>query len=253
MGLAALFRIGKSGTHFDVQLSSVEAMHSAIEGKLVTLRWVRGSKSGAARTNVLATPDGRAMWPTADVIELTATLYRADAAGAFDDKEIKISLDEVVRAGATKTLATAKMDLAKFADKSGAITRSDCDLTLLDKDGRKGRMKLKIATALEGEIPRDTPEPEKVEKKEAAHLPDDRTGKARGQTTGADSRGRGKMSARERRALGLASDRCIPCLLLPAHAPWSQGVKCVLVHPDQLPRGTSSARRGRCWGGGCAV
>ena len=229
MGLSALFRIGKSGTHFDVQLSSVEAMHSAIEGKLVTLRWVRGSKSGAARTNVLATPDGRAMWPTADVIELTATLYRADAAGAFDDKEIKISLDEVVRAGATKTLATAKMDLAKFADKSGAITRSDCDLTLLDKDGRKGRMKLKIATALEGEIPRDTPEPEKVpgaqpeparahdrrEKKDAAHLPDDRTGKARGQTAGADSRGRGKMSARERRALGVASDRCIPCLLLP--------------------------------------
>ena len=117
MPLSALFRVGKRGTKFDAQLRSVEAMHSAIEGKLVTLRWVRRSKCGAARKNVLATPDGRAMWPADDALDLTVTLYRAEAGGAFDGKEIKIALDEVVRAGATKT--RVRVDARLVASQPG--------------------------------------------------------------------------------------------------------------------------------------
>ena len=233
MPLSALFRVGKRGTKFDAQLRSVEAMHSAIEGKLVTLRWVRRSKCGAARKNVLATPDGRAMWPADDALDLTVTLYRAEAGGAFDGKEIKIALDEVVRAGATKTLATARIDLARFADQSGATTRTDCELTLLGEDGRKGRIKLTVAIAPQGALTRTAPDT--GEKENTAHLPDDRPArvqagrskaglpppgspdparKAQGATAGAGSKGGGKMAAWERRALGLATDRWLLCLFL---------------------------------------
>ena len=146
----ALFRVGKKGTKFDFELASVEAIHSAIEDKLVTLRWVRGGKSGGANKNVLATPDGRAIWSPADALCLSVTLFRSDPAGVFDAKEVKVTVDQVVRAGTTKTLATAKLDLAKFVDKMGNIKRCTSELTLIGDDGLKGRIKLSLASAIQG-------------------------------------------------------------------------------------------------------
>lgn len=146
----SLFRVGKKSCKYDFELSNVEAIHSALERKLVTLRWHRSGKSGGASKNVLATPDGRAIWSSADPVLLAITLYRSDASGPFDAKEFKICIEEVVRAGATKTLATAKIDLAKFADKTGANRSEDCELTLLGDDGLKGRIKLSLTSALQG-------------------------------------------------------------------------------------------------------
>ena len=76
-------RLGKKSTKFDVELASVEAIHPAIEGKLVSLRWVRDGKSGGAPKNVLATPDGRAIWSAADALELCVHLEHGDSHEIF--------------------------------------------------------------------------------------------------------------------------------------------------------------------------
>ena len=146
-------RLGKKSTKFDVELASVEAIHPAIEGKLVSLRWVRDGKSGGAPKNVLATPDGRAIWSAADALELCVTLYRAEGAAAFDGKDIKITVSEVVKAGSLKTLATAKIDVAQFAHLAGASKRAKCELTLLSDDGNEGRIRFTVACSLHGKLP----------------------------------------------------------------------------------------------------
>ena len=51
----SLFRVGKKSCKYDFELSNVEAIHSALERKLVTLRWHRSGKSGGASKNALAT------------------------------------------------------------------------------------------------------------------------------------------------------------------------------------------------------
>ena len=149
-------RIGKKGTKFDFEISGAEAIHSAIEGKLVTLRWVRDGKSGGISKNVLATADGRAIWSAADVLELSVTLYRSGPASGFDAKEFKINVDEVVRAGAFKTLAAVKVDLSKFADKLGANKYANCELDLFGDEGRKGGIRFSISSALQGGLPSRT-------------------------------------------------------------------------------------------------
>jgi len=221
----SLFRVGKKSTKFDFELSSVEAIHSAIEGKLVTLRWVRGSKSGGTHKNVLSTPDGRAIWSAADTMALGVTLYRSDAAGAFDAKEYRIAVDEVVRAGATKTLASAKIDLAKFADEMCASKDAECELTLVGDDGLKGRIKLHLACALPGALTtRSTPKLEQTKavrdtaefsraKEQIQHEKGKKVKKGAEASPvkagGSSEKGGGKlkMPAWERRALGLPSDR----------------------------------------------
>jgi len=222
----SLFRVGKKSAKYDFEISGVEAMHAAIEGKLVTLRWARGSKGGSTQKNVVATPDGRAIWPTVDALELGVTLYRSDPAGAFDAKDFKVAVDEVVRAGATKTLASAKVDLAKFADKAGATRRSECELTLFGDDGLKGRIKLTIASARGGSLVRSRPgqvtKPQAVDtvsRKDARRgqgAPEQRTpvsadaarrtGDTRGDASGAKKKS--EVAAWERRALGQSTDRC---------------------------------------------
>lgn len=146
-------RLGKKSTKFDVELASVEAIHPAIEGKLVSLRWVRDGKSGGAPKNVLATPDGRAIWSAADALELCVTLYRAEGAAAFDGKDMKITVSEVVKAGSLKTLATAKIDIAQFAHLAGTSKRAKCELTLLSDDGNEGRIRFTVACSLHGKLP----------------------------------------------------------------------------------------------------
>lgn len=74
---------------------TLKAMHSELEGKLVTLRLMRGGKGSDVHKNVLATADGRAIWPAANPLEVSATLYRSDAEGAFDVKEFKLTIEEV--------------------------------------------------------------------------------------------------------------------------------------------------------------
>lgn len=239
----SLFRVGKKGAKYDFEISDVEAMHAAIEGKLVSLRWARGSKGGSTQKNVVATPDGRAIWPTADAVGLGVTLYRSDTAGAFDAKDFKVAVDEVVRAGATKTLASAKIDLAKFADKAGAARRAECELTLVGDDGQKGRIKLTIASAPEGSlVPRSragqVAKPQAVDtvSRKAARRGQGaaeqrtsvsgdaarRTRNARGKASGAKQKS--QMAAWERRALGLSTDRCT----------WSKLLQTQSLPSDQL-------------------
>ena len=229
----SLFRVGKKSAKFDFEISGVHAEHSSIEGKLVTLRWSRGRKGGFASKNVVATPDGRAIWAAAGTLELSVTLFRSDLAGAFDAKDFKISVDEVVRAGSTKTLASARIDLARFADKAGAKKRTECELALVSDEGLKGRIKLTVASGLEGalvpvsrgEVARGeppSPAPAKAESlstdqpvgaalgergalEKRRPAPSDTAKEARATREGHKT---SKVAAWERRALGLQTDRC---------------------------------------------
>ena len=89
---------------FDFELRAMEIAHESIAGKLVCVRWSRGSKKTGVSKNVVSSSDGRAIWAHDEPLKLTVTLYRSKPTSIFDSKEIKLSLEEVVKVGKTKIL-----------------------------------------------------------------------------------------------------------------------------------------------------
>ena len=114
----------------DFELGAIEISHPALRDRLVCVRWSRGSSKSGASKNVVASADGGAMWVQDDPLKLSVTLYRANATAPFDSKEIKLTLEEVVKAGKTKALGSAKLDLARYADSGLQVSTNRVELRL---------------------------------------------------------------------------------------------------------------------------
>ncbi len=74
-------------------------------------------KTGLSK-NVVASHDGRAFWAEDQGLKLKATLYRGGKHKKFDPKEIKISLEEMVKAGKMLVSLLAMMKQTSFLSSS---------------------------------------------------------------------------------------------------------------------------------------
>lgn len=126
---------------FDFELRAMEIVHESLAGKLVCVKWSRGSKKSGVSKNVVCSSDGRAVWAHDEPLKLTATLFRSKPTSLFDSKEIKLSLEEVVKAGKTKTLGSSTLNLARYADSSLTVASNRVELRLKGKEAEGGEMR----------------------------------------------------------------------------------------------------------------
>ena len=126
---------------FDFELRAMEIAHESIAGKLVCVRWSRGSKKTGVSKNVVSSSDGRAIWAHDEPLKLTVTLYRSKPTSIFDSKEIKLSLEEVVKVGKTKILGRGSLNLARYADSGLTVASNRVELRLKGKEAEGAEMR----------------------------------------------------------------------------------------------------------------
>jgi hypothetical protein len=94
-----------------------------LRGRLLAIKWARGMRKTGVSKNTVASYDGRAFWGEDAAVRLKATLYRGGKNKRFDSKEIKISLEEMVKAGKMVVSLSALLETPIFRD--GACAAPD--------------------------------------------------------------------------------------------------------------------------------
>ena len=99
--------LGQDGIKYDFEISKLKASHKSLRGRLLSLSWMRGSRKGSSTRKALGDTSGVAVWQD-EVLKVPCTLYLGNG-GKFAGKEIRITIEEVVRAGVTKSLGIVKV------------------------------------------------------------------------------------------------------------------------------------------------